>query len=172
METKRLTRSPSDKIMCGVCGGLGRYLGLDSTFVRAVAVVFLLMALPQMALLYAALWVIVPLEGSGESTPDAVAREGAKELGASAQGFWATCTAFCQGRDGRWFTGFIIILVGLIMFADVTNFSLLGWLDWDLLAPLAILALGFWVMSRGREARAAQAVQPEPTTPDQPDDEG
>lgn len=31
---KKLTRSVSDKMLGGVCGGLAEYLGLDSTMVR------------------------------------------------------------------------------------------------------------------------------------------
>ncbi len=43
MASRRLTRSTSDRMLSGVCGGLGRYLGIDSTLVRilfAVATFF------------------------------------------------------------------------------------------------------------------------------------
>ena len=35
----RWTRSSTDKMWSGVCGGLGQYLGVDPTFVRIVAAV-------------------------------------------------------------------------------------------------------------------------------------
>jgi phage shock protein C len=32
--TKKLCRSNSDKKICGVCGGIAEYFGIDSTLVR------------------------------------------------------------------------------------------------------------------------------------------
>ena len=40
---KKLYKSSTDKKLCGVCGGLAKYLGMDSTIVRlilALAVLF------------------------------------------------------------------------------------------------------------------------------------
>lgn len=34
METKRLYRSDSDRMICGVCGGIGEYLNVDPTVIR------------------------------------------------------------------------------------------------------------------------------------------
>lgn len=34
MEPKRLYRSASDRMLLGVCGGIGEYLNVDSTIVR------------------------------------------------------------------------------------------------------------------------------------------
>lgn len=34
MDTRKLYRSEQDKMLAGVCGGLGRYIGIDSTVVR------------------------------------------------------------------------------------------------------------------------------------------
>lgn len=31
---KRLTRSSTDRLVAGVCGGLGEYFGIDSTWIR------------------------------------------------------------------------------------------------------------------------------------------
>ncbi|MBD5465891.1 MAG: PspC domain-containing protein [Lachnospiraceae bacterium] len=41
---KRLTRSNSNKVLCGVCGGVGEYLGLDPTVVRLLFILFSFMA--------------------------------------------------------------------------------------------------------------------------------
>lgn len=38
MEPKRLCRASIDKKICGVCGGIAHYLGVDSTVVRLVVV--------------------------------------------------------------------------------------------------------------------------------------
>ncbi len=35
---KRLCRSESDRKLCGVCGGIGAYLGIDPTVIRLIFV--------------------------------------------------------------------------------------------------------------------------------------
>ncbi len=42
MEPKRLCRASIDKKICGVCGGLAHYLGVDSPVVRLIVVVLAL----------------------------------------------------------------------------------------------------------------------------------
>ncbi|MDO5036747.1 MAG: PspC domain-containing protein [Tissierellia bacterium] len=37
---KRLTRSSSDRYIAGVCGGVAEYLGIDSTIVRLIWIIF------------------------------------------------------------------------------------------------------------------------------------
>jgi phage shock protein C len=44
MEQKRLCRSNSNKMICGVCGGVAEYINLDPTIVRLLWVVFSLTA--------------------------------------------------------------------------------------------------------------------------------
>lgn len=39
---KRLTRSTTDRMIAGVCGGVARYFGIDSTLVRILWVLFAL----------------------------------------------------------------------------------------------------------------------------------
>lgn len=41
---KKLYRSAKDKMICGVCGGIGEYLGVDPTLVRLVVALFCLVA--------------------------------------------------------------------------------------------------------------------------------
>ncbi|MCS6883246.1 MAG: PspC domain-containing protein [Oscillochloridaceae bacterium] len=56
----RLERSRSDVMIAGVCGGLARYLNIDSTIVRLV---FVLLAFSGPALLiYPLLWLVMPRE--------------------------------------------------------------------------------------------------------------
>jgi phage shock protein PspC (stress-responsive transcriptional regulator) len=42
MNTNRLSRSRSDRMLGGVCGGLGKYLGIDSNIVRFFFILFTL----------------------------------------------------------------------------------------------------------------------------------
>ena len=58
---KRLYRSRKDRILCGVCGGLGKYLGVDSTIIRLLWIL-LSLAYGVGILLYILACFIVPLE--------------------------------------------------------------------------------------------------------------
>lgn len=62
METHgRLTRSSSDRMIGGVCGGLARWLGWSSTLVRvAYVVVSILSAAFPGLLVYIVLWILMP----------------------------------------------------------------------------------------------------------------
>ena len=44
MNNKKLYKSKTDKKICGVCGGLAEYLGIDSTVVRLVWILLVLFA--------------------------------------------------------------------------------------------------------------------------------
>jgi len=54
----RLTRSREDRMLGGVCAGLGRYLGIDPTIVRIVAVALILSGVGVIA--YIVAWVVIP----------------------------------------------------------------------------------------------------------------
>jgi len=68
MQGKRLFRSRDDSLLMGVCGGLGKYLGIDSNAVRLTFVV--LAAWNGLGiLLYLATVLIVPEEPPPEPAP-------------------------------------------------------------------------------------------------------
>ena len=61
---KRLHRSRTDKMIGGVCGGLGEYFGVDPTIVRVVWVAITLFGGAGI-LAYLILWIIMPLDPEG-----------------------------------------------------------------------------------------------------------
>ena len=58
--TRRLYRSRKSRKVAGVCGGLGEYLNTDPTVIRVLFIV--LAVLGAGALIYLAMWLIVPEE--------------------------------------------------------------------------------------------------------------
>lgn len=40
METRRLTKSDDNRVLCGVCGGIGEYFSIDPVVIRLLWVVF------------------------------------------------------------------------------------------------------------------------------------
>jgi phage shock protein C len=59
-----LTRSASDKMIAGVCGGVARSFGIEVSLVRILAVV-LSVFFGVVPVVYLALWLVLPLEEGG-----------------------------------------------------------------------------------------------------------
>ncbi len=64
MNTKRLTRSTSDKMLGGVCAGLAHYFDIDPTLVRLAFVGLFFLGAGSPFLIYLVLWLIMPEEGT------------------------------------------------------------------------------------------------------------
>jgi phage shock protein PspC (stress-responsive transcriptional regulator) len=63
---RRFLRAPDDRLLGGVCGGLGRYFNVDPLLFRVGTVAFTFIG-GVVLIVYAALWVLVPTDnGSGE----------------------------------------------------------------------------------------------------------
>jgi phage shock protein C len=58
-KTKRLYRSDDERIIAGVCGGIGEYFDIDPTIIRLLWVVFIL-AGGSGIIAYILAWIIVP----------------------------------------------------------------------------------------------------------------
>lgn len=61
LASKRITRSSTEKILGGVCGGFGNYLGVDPTLLRVIwIIVVCFTAILPGVLTYLLLWLIIP----------------------------------------------------------------------------------------------------------------
>ncbi len=61
MGEKRLVRSSTNQMLCGVCGGIGEYFHVDPTVIRLLWVVFVLCA-GSGILAYIIAAIIMPVE--------------------------------------------------------------------------------------------------------------
>lgn len=57
---KRLYRDLDNRVLGGVCSGLGWYLGIDPVWIRIIFVVLAFISGTTLALIYIVLWIIVP----------------------------------------------------------------------------------------------------------------
>ena len=64
---KPLTRSQSDRLIAGVCGGLAAYFNLDSTLVRFLFIAIILLG-GSGILIYLILWIFLPNQSTTEVT--------------------------------------------------------------------------------------------------------
>ena len=121
-----LRRSRDERVIGGVCGGLGRYLGVDPVLLR-IAFVILAIAGGGGILLYIVSWILIPEQREGE------------ELG----------TARPSSIDStRLIVGGALIAIGTIL---LLNLSLphLGKYFW----PLALIAVGVAVVIQASAER-------------------
>lgn len=58
---KRLTRSTSNKVIAGVCGGMGDYFNIDPVIVRVIWLILLLGAGTGL-IAYLIAWLVIPEE--------------------------------------------------------------------------------------------------------------
>ncbi|MFA9405478.1 MAG: PspC domain-containing protein [Anaerolineales bacterium] len=70
---KKLYRSQDQKMLGGVCGGLGEYFNIDPIIVRLIFVAFALVAGGGL-LLYLIMWLLIPQE-PGADVPEPQAEE-------------------------------------------------------------------------------------------------
>jgi len=64
MEQKRLYKSRINRVLCGVCGGIGEYFNIDPTIIRLLFVVLTLGAFSGV-LLYIIAAIIMPEKPEG-----------------------------------------------------------------------------------------------------------
>jgi len=62
MRAQRLSRSLTDRVLGGVCGGLGAVIGISAWWIRAAFVVLSVFTAGIGALLYLALWLLLPAQ--------------------------------------------------------------------------------------------------------------
>src|ERR671935_677467 len=93
-EPKRLTRARDDRLIAGVCGGLGKYFGVDPVLFRVAAVALVFFG-GAGVLLYLAAILLIPQEGEPGRNLRHVAGSLARVLGVL-----AICLALAIG--GAW----------------------------------------------------------------------
>ena len=64
---KRLYRSKNDRMLGGVCAGLGEHFDIDPTVIRLVWAVITVLSIGTGVLVYVIAWILIPEEESGSS---------------------------------------------------------------------------------------------------------
>ena len=118
----QLVRSRSERVVAGVCGGIGRYLGVDPVLLR-IAFIILALANGLGVIAYVVCWVAIPEERPGQQP--ATAREPRRET-------------------GRLVLGGSLVVLGLVLLLD----RLAPDLD-ELFWPVAVVAVGVAIMLVG-----------------------
>lgn len=119
---QKLYRSRSDTMIAGVCGGLGQYLGLDSTWVRLFFVLMLFFN-GLGFWMYLVLALVMPRVPAGE------------EIIQPAE-------PWQSNPDSVKIIGGALVVVGLIAFFSNLNIHWLSWINYRNLWPAALIVVG------------------------------
>lgn len=123
-EPPRLYRSSSNRMIGGVCGGLGEYFNIDPTIVRLAWIAFAFMG-GSGILAYLIAWVVIPEQGS---TPG---------QGSSRR---------YNHKDTSLFLGTLLIIFGGLFL--IRKFVPI--FDLNLIWPLFLILFGVYLLSRRR----------------------
>lgn len=141
--SERLYRSRTDQMIAGVCGGLGRYLKIDSTLVRLF---FVLLALGSGIglILYFILWILIPYEGEGQAGEAGTVRSGADEMGQRMRSLGSDIRRAIREPNPKAgiLIGAALVIVGAIVLIDNLNLPWLHWLDFDIIWPVVLIVGG------------------------------
>jgi phage shock protein C len=73
---KRLYRSKKERMLGGVCAGLGEHLDIDPTVIRLIWAVVTVLSLGTGIVVYILAWILIPEEDTGSPAPQAPKSEG------------------------------------------------------------------------------------------------
>lgn len=157
--SKRLYRSTQDRLLAGVCGGLGEYLDVDPTIVRLVFILICL-AGGSGLLIYLILWLVIPSDkdlAMGAAT-ETVMKKNAAEMKQKAKAVVAEFKTSAQKSTTQlktdepqtnnhrqnlsWLGIVLITWGGLLLLRN------LGWLPTYLIWPVVLMVLGLFVLTR------------------------
>lgn len=133
-QPKKLYRSRADKVIAGVCAGLGKYLEIDPIIVRLIFIVLFFFHGAGI-FIYLVLLLIMPKEPGPEPVPAEIQ---------------SSCQSAAQGADrpAKNFLALVLILLGTILLLN--QIYPLKWLRWDFFWPGVIIALGIYLLFKNK----------------------
>jgi len=156
---KRLYKSRKNKVIDGVCGGIGEYFGVDPVMVRVIFVLFFFFG-GSAILAYIIGMLIMPraplnLEQEKKSEKESSSYETAKPTAIEPKK--ESNTASTIGAGGL-VVGIIMIILGGFFLLDNLNFPFVHrfswwfWHNfWDIIIPGALILLGLLLIFKSKE---------------------
>jgi len=146
--TNKLYRSQTERMLGGVCGGLAKYLNVDTTIVRLFFIVLTLLG-GFGPLVYFIMWVVVPLEDHvyTDTHPERFDGEDIKERAGLVRDDFITAIRQPNQNTAR-FIGIALVLAGGFFLLRQLNLPWLNWLDSGVIWAALILLAGIALLIR------------------------
>lgn len=138
---KKLYRSRTERMIFGLCGGIGHYFNVDPTLIR---ILFVLLAMPGGAgvLVYLVASFVVPLEPGEAVDPKDEVKEFAHKMKDGMNGAKEEIKKHGHA-GGRTFFGAIVIAIGFFLLArEIFPFYHFGMFLW----PVLLILFGVYLL--------------------------
>lgn len=150
---KRLTKSATDKVFCGVAAGIADYLAIDPVLIRLLFVILTISG-GSGILIYIVLCLIVPEEDSKATSTKEVISENGKDLEEKIEAAAANVEKAVKQKKAQTWVGFGIVVLGIMLMANnvgivalsdmVRYVAIIGW-------PLALIVLGLIILNKHKD---------------------
>jgi phage shock protein C len=127
---KKLYRSNNDKFLAGVCGGIAEYFNLDTTIIRLIALLIILINAGAALIIYIVCAIIVPVNPFFEDKSE---YEDKKEVGS---------------HKSRVVLGVILVFVGLYFIFKRYFY----WFNFGSLWPVLLIIIGIIILFNGKKS--------------------
>lgn len=124
-EGKRLYRSKTNRVIAGVCGGIGEYFNIDPVLIRILWVLFAL-AGGSGVFAYIICWIIIPEEGE--------------------QAWWDKSKEAKKVKNEPPVETIGILLVALGVWFLLSNLNLFWWINFAYFWPAALIIIGLVII--------------------------
>lgn len=141
-----LYRSETNKVIGGVCGGIGEALDIDPTLIRIIFLITFVFGGVGL-LFYFILWIVVPSKSKIHSTSNETITENIEEVKAKAQEFKEHLEEGNYNDSNRLLLGIIVIGLGVIFLMNNFGFAR-HFVDIGKLWPLFLVAIGFAILTK------------------------
>lgn len=129
--SKQLYRSNQNKVLGGVCGGMGEYFDIDPTIVRIIWFLAIFTGVGIIA--YIACWLIIPQKSYGS-------------LNSYTNEFTEHRESSIDKEKTKRILGISLIIIGAVFMLD----KFFRWFDLDIIIPLIIIAVGAYILLNTR----------------------
>lgn len=140
---KKLYRSRKDRIIAGVCGGLGEYLDIDPVLIRIAFILFVL-AGGAGILAYIIFVIVIPEEKGKEIKIDR-----GKKIEEFSEDIEEKAKHLTKDNNTRDIFAIIIIFIGLVLLLN--QLFPVHWFRWDIFIPVIIILIGAWLLFKKSE---------------------
>ncbi len=130
---KKLYKSADDKVLAGVCGGIGEYFAVDSVIVRLLWVVFTLMGGAGL-IAYIIAAIIMPSNPAHSEAVDSYTRTGEPGSGAK--------------RNSSGNSSLVLGLILVVFGAFVLVKDMIPWIPRDIFLAALLIGLGIFFILR------------------------
>jgi phage shock protein C len=142
---KKLYRSQKDRVIAGVCAGLGEFFGFDPTVIRIIFVVITLFG-GGGVILYLILWLIMPTQRSNGEIDEESIKANAEEIKLRAHEFAQNARQYSKGHEARPLLGIFLLIVGFLLLFQ--NFGFFRFFNFWRLWPILIIIIAFSMLTR------------------------